>query len=111
MASALDLSLPSHFPIDISCFDAKPWDNATFALYTVVELPQDKLDALFNFLNERMKEGQDYDPDGDDLVGIPPVYNFAGKSFKDVVHAYTILINRDIIPKPGIRGVANGGLG
>ena len=103
MTSNLDLSLPSHFPADLRCFDDKSSDIAAFPLYTLMELPQNKLDALLKFLNEGNRESMDYDPEGDELVRTPPEYNFAGKSLKDVLHAHTILMHKNIIPNHCVR--------
>ncbi|RJE18373.1 hypothetical protein PHISCL_09293 [Aspergillus sclerotialis] len=108
MASNLDLSLPSYFPGDLSCFGDKNWDLAAFVLYTLVGLPQNKLDALVAFLNEEERKSQEYDPDGSYLVRVPPVYNFAGKSLKDILYAH-VQMDKEITPSSG--GLSTGDLG
>ncbi|RJE18463.1 hypothetical protein PHISCL_09207 [Aspergillus sclerotialis] len=107
MASNLDLSLPSHFPY-ISDFDHLDSTNSSFALYTLVELPQKKLHDLVTFLNEEMMKENDYDPDAPYLVRVPSVYNFAGKSLKDIVYIH-IQMDKEIIPNSG--GDCTGDLG
>ncbi|RJE20418.1 hypothetical protein PHISCL_07250 [Aspergillus sclerotialis] len=53
---------------------------------------------------------QDYDPDGTYLVRVPSVYNFAGKSLKDIHYAY-IQMDKEITPRPGGDRSATGDLG
>lgn len=86
-----DLSLPSHLP-EIRTYLDKNWDDASFALYTLTELPDTDLDSISSLLNKKWMENQGNE--GHLLVQISSVHNFTGESLTDVVHAHAQMDKR-----------------
>jgi hypothetical protein len=50
MNSAPDLSLPSHSP-ELGDFGDKNLDSASFALYTLVDIPASELESIVSLLD------------------------------------------------------------
>lgn len=83
MSSTPDLSLPSHCP-ELARETDTNWDDASFALYTLVELPPHELQNIASLLEKEWIE-KDLNCH---LVRIPTRHNFVGKSLRDIVHAH-----------------------
>ncbi|PYH87692.1 hypothetical protein BO71DRAFT_366832 [Aspergillus ellipticus CBS 707.79] len=88
MDSPLDLTLPPTYPTLDQGADTN-WDEAAFALYSMVALPPDELSNLLSTLNREWK--QNMTDEAPPLVQTPAVYNFAGHSLREVVQAHTTL--------------------
>ncbi|KAF4762104.1 hypothetical protein N7455_002917 [Penicillium solitum] len=87
----LDLSLPSYSP-ELGDFGNKNLDSATFALYTLVDLPASELESIASLLDKEWMEKQGNE--GPHLVCLAPSNNFAGKSLNDIVTTH-IQIDKD----------------
>lgn len=100
---APDLSLPPTCPA-LCRYGEYSWDEASFALYTLVDLPAEDLDSLLTTLNKEWFENENPKP----IVRTPKVHNFAGRSLKDTVQAQVDL-DKEITPIAGGEAEGNAG--
>ncbi|GAB1206189.1 hypothetical protein APSETT445_004871 [Aspergillus pseudonomiae] len=99
---SLDLSLPPTCPA-LCVYGDYSWDQASFALYTLVDLSPEEITKLLSTLNKEWLEDSP-----NPIVRSPEVHNLAGKTLKDVVQAHVDL-DKGITPISG--GEAKGNLG
>ncbi|PLN84998.1 hypothetical protein BDW42DRAFT_191089 [Aspergillus taichungensis] len=99
---APDLSLPPTCPALCQYGDYN-WDDASFALYTLIDLSVEDLERVLSTLNREWLEDNP-----NPLVRTPETHNFAGKTLKDVVQAQVDL-DKEVTPVSG--GEAQGNLG
>ncbi|KAJ5117349.1 hypothetical protein N7448_010981 [Penicillium atrosanguineum] len=85
MNSTPDLSLPSHSP-ELGDFGDKNLDSASFALYTLVDVPASELKSIVSLLDKEWMEKQGNE--GPHLVRLAPINDLAGKSLNDVVKTH-----------------------
>ncbi|GKZ21307.1 hypothetical protein AbraIFM66951_010094 [Aspergillus brasiliensis] len=102
MDAHLDLTLPPTCP-ELHQGSNANWDNASFALYSMVDLSSEDLDKLITALNQEWK--QDMTDEAMDLVRTPTVYDFQGKSLRDVVQAH-VELDKELTPSDygGVEG-------
>ncbi|RAK94419.1 amino acid permease [Aspergillus costaricaensis CBS 115574] len=95
MDAHLDLTLPSTCPELQQGSDAN-WDDASFALYSMIELSSEELDKLITALNRDWK--REMTDEAMPLVRTPTVYDFSGKSLRDVVQAH-VELDKEFTPR------------
>ncbi|RDH37635.1 hypothetical protein BDQ94DRAFT_157108 [Aspergillus welwitschiae] len=95
MDAHLDLTLPSTCP-ELHQSSNSNWDDASFALYSMVELSSEDLDKLSTALNREWK--QEMTDEAMPLVRTPTVYDFKGKSLEDVVRAH-VELDKEFTPR------------
>ncbi|KAH0009805.1 hypothetical protein KCU78_g10569, partial [Aureobasidium melanogenum] len=65
------------------------WDNASFALYTIIETNDERMQQIAKRLDEEWYEGQGNQ--GSHLVRVAPSHNFANKSLSNILEAHVKL--------------------
>ncbi|GLA93608.1 hypothetical protein AtubIFM57143_011206 [Aspergillus tubingensis] len=95
MDAHLDLILPSTCPELQQSSDAN-WDDASFALYSMIELSSEELEKLTTALNRDWK--REMTDEAMPLVRTPTVYDFSGKSLRDVVQAH-VELDKEFTPR------------
>ncbi|GLA34810.1 hypothetical protein AnigIFM63309_008987 [Aspergillus niger] len=95
MDAHLDLTLPSTCP-ELHQSSNSNWDDASFALYSMVELSSEDLDKLSTALNWEWK--QEMTDEAMPLVRTPTVYDLKGKSLEDVVRAH-VELDKEFTPR------------
>ncbi|PYH55476.1 uncharacterized protein BO96DRAFT_435336 [Aspergillus niger CBS 101883] len=95
MDAHLDLTLPSTCP-ELHQGSNANWDDASFALYSMVGLSSEDLDKLTTALNREWK--QEMTDEAMPLVRTPTVYDFKGESLRDVVRAH-VELDKEFTPR------------
>lgn len=90
-----DLSLPSHCP-ELGTYGNTNWDNASFALYTLIDLPHTELQTIATTLEERWMQAADYSDTH--LIRIPQTHNFANKTLQDIL-SVQIAMDKEMTPR------------
>ncbi|KAF7593670.1 hypothetical protein BBP40_011079 [Aspergillus hancockii] len=90
----LDLSLPPTC-LTLCAYGDYNWDDASFAVYKLIDLSPEDLNELLSTLN---KEWLEINPTP--LVRTPQTHNLAGKTLKDIVQAHGDL-DKEITPVSG----------
>jgi len=103
MSLGPDLSLPPACPA-LGQYGNYNWDDASFALYTLIDMPASELEALACTLDAQRRQNQD--GEGSPLVRVAPAHAFSGKSLKDIVSNH-VAMDKDISPRDD--GAAVGG--
>ncbi|KAE8154309.1 hypothetical protein BDV25DRAFT_136002 [Aspergillus avenaceus] len=98
----LDISLPHTCPA-LCVYGDYNWDGASFALYSLVDLPPENLERLLSILNKDWLEDNPTP-----IVRTPKTHNLARKTLKEVVQAQVDL-DKEVTPTSG--GEAKGTLG
>lgn len=83
-----DLSLPSHAP-ELGGWSNVPWDLASFALYSLIGITEDKLTEIATSLERGWWEMASHE--GSHLVRVAPNYDFKNRSLKDVLACHASL--------------------
>jgi hypothetical protein len=101
-AITLDLSLPPTCPA-LCAYGDFNWDQASFALYTLIDLSPGDLNELLSVLDKEWLEDSPVP-----IVRTPRVHNLVGKTLRDVVQAHVDL-NKKTNPVSGgqAKGVLN----
>lgn len=84
MASTPDLSLPSHSP-ELGDYGPMDLDQASFALYTLIDLPSNEFNRIVSTLDSKWMET--FGEDSTHLVRLPKTHTFTGRTLKDVLQA------------------------
>lgn len=92
-----DLTLPTDSP-ELGSYGDKNWDDASFALYTLVDIPTNELESIASLLDNEWMENQGNG--GLHLVRLAPLNNgnLAGKNLADVVKAH-IRMDKGEVPR------------
>ncbi|PWY89148.1 hypothetical protein BO70DRAFT_426804 [Aspergillus heteromorphus CBS 117.55] len=77
------------YRLALLCSSNANWDEASFAIYTLITLPASSLSALLTTLNDEWT--QNMTDEAPPLVRTPPVYDFTGTSLREVVQAHSAL--------------------
>lgn len=84
MASTSDLSLPSHSS-ELGDYGPMNLGQASFALYTLVDLPSNELNRILSTLDSKWMEI--FGEDSTHLIRLPQAHTFTGKTLKEVLQA------------------------
>ncbi|KAK5139278.1 hypothetical protein LTR04_003729 [Oleoguttula sp. CCFEE 6159] len=94
MANSPDLSLPPQAP-ELGMYCDKNWDDASFAVYTLVDVSEDELQEICDVPDNQLMENQG--GEGSHLVRVAPQHNFAGKTLKDILD-YHVQMDKSDFP-------------
>ncbi|KAK4997820.1 hypothetical protein LTR66_002841 [Elasticomyces elasticus] len=95
MTSSPDISLPPCAP-ELGAYGDRNWDDASFAIYTLIDVTEDELQSIATTLDKEWMENQGNE--GSHLVRVAPRYKFAGKSLENIVQAH-IEMDKDETPR------------
>lgn len=90
-----DLSLPTHCP-KLGTYGNTNWDNASFALYTLIDLPYTELTRIATTLEKRWMQASECSVTH--LIRIPQTHNFANKTLQDILSAQ-IAMDKELTPR------------
>ncbi|KAH0388058.1 hypothetical protein KCU92_g1352, partial [Aureobasidium melanogenum] len=83
-----DLTLPPSCP-ELADYGEYDWSNASFALYTIIETSDERMQQIATTLDAEWYEGQGNE--GSHLVRVAPSHNFANKNLSDILEAHVKL--------------------
>ncbi|TKA82357.1 hypothetical protein B0A49_00098 [Cryomyces minteri] len=92
MANPPNLSLPPRAP-ELGVYRDKNWDDASFAMYTLIDISNDELQEICDIPDKQWMENQG--GEGSHLVRVAPQHNFAGKTLKDILDYHVQLDRTD----------------
>ncbi|KAK4981227.1 hypothetical protein LTR66_010147, partial [Elasticomyces elasticus] len=105
MTSSPDISLPA-CPPELGAYGDRNWDDASFAIYTMIDVTEDELQSIVSTLDKEWMKHQGNE--GSHLVRVASRYSFAGESLTDIVQAH-IEMDKDEAPRDD--AAARGDLG